>query len=268
MSHGLSDTHPDAERVMIAGYRNMPASRKWEILGASYRFARSLHATGFRLRNPGADDAAMLREWMGFESQLPPEVPVNPSQEDFQPGLAKVLDVFAKFGIEYAIGGSLASSLHGVGRMTWDADISVEPFRGREAAFAADFDPSEFYLSLPAIQEANRDRSTFNLIHLLSGYKVDVFVRKDEPFEQSAFKRRVCEAIPNFPAPILTPEDTVLFKARTYRRGANPADVQWNDIQGVLKVQAERLDRDYLARWAAELGVEHLLDKAVAEAGV
>lgn len=213
----------------------------------------------------------MLREWIGFESQLPPEVPVNPTQEDFQPGLAKVLDVFAHLGIEYAIGGSLASSLHGVSRMTRDADISVEPFVGRETAFAAAFDPAEFYMSLPAIENANRDRSTFNLIHLLSGYKVDVFVQKNEPFEASAFARRVTEQIADLPGRsvrVHSPEDTILFKLRWYLLGNEISDRQWNDIQGVLKVQAERLDRDYLAHWATELGVADLLDRAIVEANV
>lgn len=271
MAHGLSDTHPDAERVMIAAYRNMPAWRKWQNLVADYRLARSLHASGFRRRHPNADSHAMLREWISFDTAVPQEVSVNPSQQDFQPGLARVLEVFARLGIEYAFGGSIASSLHGIGRMTRDADITVDPFPGREAAFAAMFDPADFYLSVDAIREANRTRSTFKLIHLTSGYKVDAFVRKSDAFETAAFARRVTKEISELAGQTVqvhSPEDTIPFKLRWYRLGNEISDRQWHDIQGVLKVQAERLDRDYLAHWAAELGVADLLDKAIAEAGV
>jgi hypothetical protein len=34
----------------------------------------------------------------------------------------------------------------------------------------------------------------------------------------------------------------------------------------VLKVQAERLDRDYLRHWASELGMLDLLERALSEA--
>jgi hypothetical protein len=38
------------------------------------------------------------------------------------------------------------------------------------------------------------------------------------------------------------------------------------DVLGVLKVQADRLDREYLAHWAAELRVSELLDRAFTDA--
>ena len=40
----------------------------------------------------------------------------------------------------------------------------------------------------------------------------------------------------------------------------------WNDVLGVMQVQGERLDRTYLRRWAAGLGVRDLLDRALNEA--
>jgi len=63
-----------------------------------------------------------------------------------------------------------------------------------------------------------------------------------------------------------TPEDIILSKLEWYRMGGEVSVRQWNDAVGVLKVQGERLDRDYLSRWASELAVEDLLDRARAEA--
>jgi hypothetical protein len=95
-----------------------------------------------------------------------------------------------------------------------------------------------------------------------TGFKVNVFIRKDEPFEQSAMQRRTALRLPDMPQqPIVfyTPEDTILFKLQWYRLGNERSDQQWADVLGVLKVQAGKLDQAYLDRWAADLGVADLL---------
>jgi hypothetical protein len=60
----LSDTSPEAERVLIEAYRNMPFERKWRQMGAIYRTAKALHAAGFRQRNPSASDEDIRQDWM------------------------------------------------------------------------------------------------------------------------------------------------------------------------------------------------------------
>src|SRR5207248_11318376 len=156
----------------------------------------------------------------------------------------EVLAVLAKLGIPYALGGSMASSLHGIARLTQDADVTVEPFPGKEAQLVAAFGP-DYYVSLPAVQQAVRDRSSFNVINTSAGFKVDVFVRKDEAFEQSAMARRVPTPVPGTPnasVVLYTPEDVILFKLRWYRLGNEVSEQQWKDVLGVLKVQAGKLD--------------------------
>jgi hypothetical protein len=149
--------------------------------------------------------------------------------------------------------------------MTRDADITVEPFPGREDVFVAAFPAPEFYLSPDAVREANRNRSTFNILHPATGYKIDIFVRKDEPFEQAAFARRSPHPLadaPDEPAQIHSPEDIILFKLRWFRLGGETSERQWIDILGVMKTQGDRLDTAYLDHWAAEIGVKDLLGRA------
>jgi len=102
-------------------------------------------------------------------------------------------------------------------------------------------------------------------------FKVDVFITKKRKFDLVQFTRREQQVVANAPERkvyITTAEDIVLAKLEWYRMGGEVSDRQWGDIQGVLKVQGERLDRDYLRYWADDLGVADLLDKALQEAGI
>jgi hypothetical protein len=48
--------------------------------------------------------------------------------------------------------------------------------------------------------------------------------------------------------------------------GGEVSDRQWRDIIGVLKTRAGELDQAYLRKWAAELKVSDLLERAIKEA--
>ena len=61
---------------------------------------------------------------------------------------------------------------------------------------------------------------------------------------------------------VATAEDTLLAKLEWYRIGGEVSERQWRDVLGILKVQAGRLDLAYLRRWAIELKVEDLLERA------
>ena len=271
--HLLSDTSPDVERRMYEAYQRMPAARKWKNLRDDYRMARGLHAAGMRRRNPGVTLVEIQADWiratLGAPCPVPiPEALVEPVDQEYQPVFRFALHALDALGIAYAVGGSVASSLHGAGRMTRDADLTAEPFPGREAALVAAFPPADFYVSLDAVRDAVRTRSTFNILHPATGYKIDVFVRKDEPFEREAFGRRGPQPMPGAPDEVVqvhSAEDIVLFKLRWFRLGGETSDKQWADVLGVLKTQGDAVDASYLDRWAAEIGVKDLLDRVRAQ---
>jgi hypothetical protein len=268
-----SDTSPEAARILMDVYRKMSPGKKWLLLGETYTDAKALHAVGVRLRSPGATLRDIHVDWLRVQLGVPlnriigdprPERPMQNLRD-----LREVLAVFTRLDIPYALGGSMASSVYGVSRHTLDADVSVEPFPGKERQFAESFEP-DYYLSLSAVEEANSNRSSFNVINTATGFKVDVFVRTESAFEQSAMGRRIAMDFPDAPGqPVVlhSPEDVLLFKLRWYRLGNETSDQQWGDVLGVLKVQAGRLDDAYLDHWAAELGVVDLLQRARQESG-
>ena len=50
--------------------------------------------------------------------------------------------------------------------------------------------------------------------------------------------------------------------------GNEVSDRQWDDILGVLKTRGTELDLAYLQKWASQLQVTDLLEKALSEAGL
>lgn len=178
-----------------------------------------------------------------------------------------VIEALEKLGVPYLIGGSLASTIHGVVRATLDTDL-VADLRPEHAAPLAQALGAAFYVDVETIHDAIRRRSSFNVIHLELMFKVDIFVSRKRPFDRAQFERRTAQVVTTEPertAYVASAEDTVLTKLEWYRMGGEVSERQWRDVLGVLKVQAGRLDLAYLRRWAAELRVADLLEKALAE---
>ena len=181
--------------------------------------------------------------------------------------LMLVVEAFDRLHIPYLIGGSMASALHGVTRSTIDADL-VAAIMPEQAHTVVQVLSGDFYVDEETILDAILHQSSFNLIHLKTMFKVDVFIRKDRPFDQAQFQRREEQLFtvdPDQKAFVATAEDIILAKLEWYRQGGEVSDRQWRDILGVLRVQADRLDQDYLQKWAVELGVADLLKRALKE---
>lgn len=173
----------------------------------------------------------------------------------------RVIEVLEEMGISYHLGGSYASSIHGVPRQTQDIDLVAELTPDSAGALTRRLDV-EFYVDEATARSAARDHGSFNLIHLETAMKVDVFVRGDAPFDVEEFRRHREETVDVQSGRrvfVKTPEDTLLRKLQWYRLGGEVSDRQWGDVVGIARTQGERLDRAHLRRWAPVLGVEDLL---------
>lgn len=169
-------------------------------------------------------------------------------------------------GVAYTVGGSIASSMAGEPRSTIDIDIvaaiDAEQVPGLASAFSV-----EFYVDEQALLRAVRDRGIVNLIHQATQLKVDVHVAGGTPLDLQQIERRMAiEVSGGRVLHVHPPEDILLQKLRWFRRGGEISDRQWRDILAIIRVQAGRLDRDYLRENAPALDVADLLARALTEA--
>jgi hypothetical protein len=181
--------------------------------------------------------------------------------------LMLVIDVFKQLQIPYLVGGSMASAVYGVARSTLDADMVAEIQLEQVGALVKALG-DDFYTDDEMIRDAIHHHGNFNLIHLRTMFKVDVFIRRERLFDRVQFQRKVEQTIsvqPEQKVFMTTAEDIILTKLDWYHLGNEISDRQWRDILGVLKVQAGRLDLAYLNQWAAELNVSDLLQRAFTE---
>lgn len=177
----------------------------------------------------------------------------------------RVTSAFEYLGISYLIGGSLASTLYGIVRATMDADLVADIKSSNVSAFVALLE-EEFYIDSEMILDAIQHTSSFNLIHIETMFKVDVFILKQRSFDQNQMQRRVSQSVGDSltdQAFFSTAEDIVLAKLEWFRAGNEVSERQWRDILGVLDLQSDRLDFDYLRKWAAVLNLQDLLQKAL-----
>lgn len=183
--------------------------------------------------------------------------------------LLEFVDVLDELAVDYAVGGSVASSVFGEPRATADIDVLVALYSRHMAPFVQRLQ-ADFYVDESSVRDAVRLRSSFNLIHLPSMDKVDVFLtgRGILDIEQMQRRRPVTIGTDSSRTVFMTaPENIVLRKLDWYRISSGVSERQWRDVAGVIKLQGAALDRGYMEQIAAEAGLTDLLARAFAEAG-
>jgi hypothetical protein len=170
-----------------------------------------------------------------------------------------------RLGIEYLVGGSIASSLHGRPRTTQDVDL-VAKIAGCHVPPLVSALEHEFYIDADMAHEAIVRRASFNIIHLATMLKVDIFVFTGDDLGHEEMRRKVLVPLRGEGIWFASPEDIVLQKLEWFRKGDGISERQWRDVVGVIQVQGLHFDREYTRAWAARLSLGDLLHRALDEA--
>lgn len=194
---------------------------------------------------------------------------MNKSEISF--ALEPLVELFKELNISYYICGSIASSSYGTSRATQDIDL-VSDISEQLVNVLVDNLKSYYFIDGDMIKEAIKTESSFNLIHLKTMMKLDIFILRNDLFHKNTIQRKIEDTIDNDEKSIKiylsSPEDVILSKLDWYVKGNEVSERQWLDIIGVIKVQKENLDIPYLKKWSLELKVNKLLNRAFTECDI
>jgi len=161
-------------------------------------------------------------------------------------------------GVTYYLTGSMARNYWGIPRTTHDLNFVLQMPASAIARIVDEFS-GDFYIDEASVRTAYRPPHQFNAIDTRSALKVDFWLPKPEPFDREMLLRRVSIVLFGEPSWIATAEDVILHKLICNRLSSS--DRQMGDAAGVVAVQADALDKEYLRRWADELRVTEELEK-------
>jgi hypothetical protein len=159
--------------------------------------------------------------------------------------------------IDYVVVGSVAAAAWGLVRSTVDIDLVVVIDAPKLATLVGGFDPAVLHYPVDMAAHAVRVGGSFNILNVVHGGKIDVFVPPQrDAFTRARITRRRRAEVLGVPAWVASPEDVVLAKLRW--RLETRSEVQWRDCVEIGAIN--QLDRAYMRRWSEELGVVADLD--------
>lgn len=171
--------------------------------------------------------------------------------------IREVVSVLNDLGIPYMAVGSVSSNVHGIARLTNDADFVLQLAPGQLTTLATRLGPG--YRLDP---QGGFESVTFTTKYVLevvgSKFRFEFFDLSEDPHDQERFRRRVSGSVLGLTAWVPTPEDVVIQKLRWYQIAGRRKD--WDDVEGVLLVQREKLDWSYIESWCDRHGSRQHLD--------
>ena len=273
------DTTPEVERLQVARIRSFSPARKFaSVRSWTYTLtSANVHAMHSGAPESNERDIAVrfvTREYgkalaTDFQTAVEQRPEWTIQEHDLLVAMIPIIEVFECLGIRYYLSGSIACSVYGLPRGAQDIDVVADIQTEHVSALVKHLQGA-YTINAQTLRDAIAQRNAFSLLHLSSLVKVDVMLPRGTPFDSLVSQRaRQLSLIEGYqPIWIASPEDVVLMRLEWYRDCGATADDQWNDMLGVLKVQAPTLDLTYLRHVAQTLNDSGLLEQALIDAGI
>jgi hypothetical protein len=168
--------------------------------------------------------------------------------------LLSVIDALAAAEVPYLLAGSFSSNFYGIPRSTHDADFVIA-LQGRPImSLQPHLDPS---LRIdPQVEFETVTGTQRNVVRARGvAFEVELFRLSDDPHDQERFRRRRAVALLGRKISLPSPEDVIITKLRWLR------DKDREDIAGVIAVQGDSLDWEYVFRWCDQHGTRRTLEQ-------
>lgn len=159
-------------------------------------------------------------------------------------------------GARYMVTGSVASILYGEPRLTHDVDLVVALAAAQVKTLVAAFALPDYYCppeEALAVELAREQRGHFNLIHLATGLKADLYLAARDPLHLWALPRRRRMKVDGLTIWVAPPEYVIVRKLLFFREGGSEKHLR--DIRAMLACSRDRLDEGQLQTWIERLGL-------------
>jgi hypothetical protein len=172
---------------------------------------------------------------------------------------------FHRAGIRYVIGGSVAAIFYGEPRLTNDVDFIAFLNEADSRRLPEVFPPTDFYLppmEIIATEVARKERGHFNIIHVNTGFKADVYLTGRDEFNAWAFRHKRQVEFEGETIVLAPPEYVIVRKLEYFREGGSEKHLR--DIRAMLAVSGQQIDGTVLADWIQKRGLGkewHLVPK-------
>ena len=168
--------------------------------------------------------------------------------------LRKIAFALESTGTPYMLTGSLASSLYGVPRATNDIDFVISPSRIQLTSLLQFLKRLGLLVQDAQAFEALEKSSMFSVIDFQNSWKVDFIIRKERDFSVTEFTRRKTHEVEGMRLTLASSEDVVIAKLEWAKMGDSQQQI--DDAAGILQLQGDRLDMQYLERWVEVLQLQ------------
>jgi hypothetical protein len=279
------DTHPQAERIMIDVIRKAPMSKRFRLVQSLTQsaFWSSLHAWQERHQGVSEREAALAHISCAYGPLLAQRAQTmfgmreswHVQPVDLVTVMLPALKVFDELGASSYLGGSIASSLHGMQQLAQDVDLVIDLPEHQLSALLVLLS-QHYILDIEEAQQAVQEHASFSLLHLDSLMKVDVILPRSTAFDTAMSKLVVLSTLDERYSPfrVASACEMILFKLQRYQRDEHSRtdgmrdDAEWNDIVGMLKVQGSDLDLVLLEQWAGILDVAETWRRSLIDASL
>lgn len=265
------DTTVETDLLMFRLLRQRTATARLKMAASLTRSARKLSLSSLRQHfghlSPTQFTQKIALAWL--QEYCPPNfIPTEESEMWIQDSVSlatKLHPIFEELGIAYYITGRVAAIAYGEPRTTQDLDLvmAISPLDIERLSEAL----SQVGFYVPSVDDLKSGRmTTLQITDMESISRADLMIAGTDQFELLKFERRRVIEFEGTALYFASPEDLILNKL--WWRKCSGSEKQWRDVLGVLKVQAECLDFDYLAQGAGQLGIADELSQALSEAGI
>lgn len=151
---------------------------------------------------------------------------------------------------QYMITGAAAAIIYGEPRMTHDLDLVLNLNQSIIPEFIQLFPDDEFYVppvEVLKIESGRKQRGHFNVIHMDTGLRADVYLLGEDSFHLWAMQHRQTVELDGETIWLAPIEYVIIRKLEYYREGNSQKHLE--DIRNMLTVSHDKIDNNILSEF-------------------